>query len=116
MGEHPEGAPMPTLPTSANPWGASGRTRRHSATDKEALAAFGGIEVVEFLRGAEEVAERQAEQQFKLNERREDRESAAALRSMRVEEQRVATELEQARSPAKLKALDILEHLYTANP
>lgn len=79
---------MPTLPASSKPGEASGRTRRQSSTDKEALAALEENDVVEFMRGAveasnaakqneanfalqsarlqAEVAERQAERQINL--------------------------------------------------
>lgn len=68
MGEHPKGAPMPTLPASSIPGGASGRTRRQSVIEKEALAAHGGNDVVEFMRGAVEAsnAAKQSEASFAL--------------------------------------------------
>lgn len=113
---------------------ASGRSSRQSAVDKEAVVAIGGKDMVDFMHDmvetanaaiAEEalnalqaarmqadVAERQAERQFKLEERREDREGEVALHRVRVEEQRMTVQLEKAKSAVKFRSLEILERLY----
>lgn len=120
------------------PGGASGRSRRPSAADREGLASLGGNKMVDFLRhtlqatnAAKEsessaalksvrvqarVAERQADRQFTLDERRENLESEVALRKVRVDEQRVAVDLQQARSVVAVKKLDTLKELYKISP
>lgn len=141
VASNPAGVPRPrpadgtarTLPSSSKPGGASGRSRRPSAADREALAVLGGTEMIDFMRdsvretnAAKEaessaalesvrlqarVTERQAERQFELDERRENREREVAMRKVRIDEQRVAAELVHAKSVGVIKKLDTLKEL-----
>lgn len=63
-----------------------------------------------------DVAERHADGQFKLEDRREDREGEVAVGRVRKEEERVTVEQEKAKSAVKIRTLEILGRLYQANP
>lgn len=146
VGSNPAGVARPrpadgakrALPSSSKPGGASGRSRRPSTADREALAVLGGAEMIDFMsyslqatNAAKEAEsngplesvrlqargpERQSERQIELDERREKRDREVAIRKVRIDEHRVAAELLQAKIAVVIKTLDALKDLYKMSP
>lgn len=77
----------------------------NAAKEAESSAAL------ESVRLQARVTERQAERQFELDERRENRQREVAMRKVRIDEQRVAAELVHAKSVGVIKKLDTLKEL-----